>query len=55
MTAQTWRQPGGVTVFTFGGMEALEVLEEEMFEDSLTGVHGSRSRSLYLKSLLGTA
>lgn len=55
MTAQTWRQPGGVTVFTFGEMEALEVLAEVVIEDSLTGAHGSRFQSTYLKPLLGAA
>lgn len=55
MTAQTWRQPGGVTVFTFGGMDAWEVLAEVMLKDFLTGAHGSRSQSTYLKPLLRAA
>lgn len=55
MTAQTWRQPGGVTVFTFGGMEVQEVLAEVELEDFLTGAHGSRPQSSYLKPLLRVA
>lgn len=55
MTAQTWRQPGGVTIFTFGGMEVQEVLAEVKLEDLLTGALGSRPQSTYLKPLLGVA
>lgn len=49
--ATTWRSNS----FYIGEIEALEVLAEVVIEDSLTGAHGSRFQSTYLKPLLGAA